>query len=86
MDEQPRPDSGSGWTAGKVIAVVLGFLGMAGFGVCSLCGIVISIDSQYADGFVWFLTILGIGLTALCTWLVVTMFRKAREERDRNNP
>jgi hypothetical protein len=84
MDENPR-QGGSGWTAGKVLGVIVGLIGMVGFGVCSLCGMVF-IGSQYSDGSVWFLTILGIVLTMLSLWLVIAMFRKARNERDRNLP
>ena len=84
MDESPRP-GGSGWTAGKVIGVIIGLLGMVWFGLCSLCGIVF-LGSEYSDASVLFLTILGVALTLLCLWLVVTMFLKARNERDRNLP
>jgi hypothetical protein len=86
VDEQSKPEGGSGWTFGRVVGLLVGLLGMAGFGVCSLCGIVVSLDGKYFDGFLLMLIILGLGLCALCCWLVVTMFRRAREERERNNP
>lgn len=80
MDENPQPP-GSGWTFGKIVGAVLGIIGMVGFGVCTLCGTVIAFD--YSD--VWILVLGGAAMTALCTWLVMTMFRKAREAREGNN-
>jgi cytochrome c biogenesis protein CcdA len=73
MDESP-----SGWSFLKVVGVVLGLIGMVGFGVCTLCGVVLSFE--YND--IWFLVLGGAVLTALSTWLVMSMFRKAREARE----
>jgi hypothetical protein len=73
---------GSGWTVGKVLAVVFGLISMVGFGFCSLCGVVLSIGS-YADAGVWLLTAAGAVLAALSGWLVVATFRKVREQRER---
>jgi hypothetical protein len=85
MDERPRPAGGSGWTLGKVVGVVMGLLGMVGAGVCSLCGFAY-IESSHSDTSIfWVLTLLGVLLTALNGWRVITIFRKVREERDRDN-
>jgi hypothetical protein len=81
VNENPEPTSG--WTFGKVIGVIVGLIGMVGFGVCTLCGTFIAFGA-YGDGEVWFMVLCGAGLTALSTWLVMTMFRKVREARELN--
>ena len=79
MQEPGRNESG--WSFLKVLGVVVGLMGMAGFGLCSLFGLMFAVGgSSEVIG----LVLLGIGLTALSAWLVATMFRKAREERERN--
>lgn len=85
MHEDPQQPPESGWSVGKVVLVVLGLIGMVGFGVCTLCGTVIAFDM--GDSEIWIMVLGGAAMTALCTWLVVTMFRKAREARENNrNP
>lgn len=83
MHEDPYQPPESGWSVGKVIAVILGLIGMVGFGVCTLCGVVFGLDM--GDGEIWLLTLAGAAMTALSTWLVTTMFRKAREARERGS-
>jgi len=83
MHEDPQRPPESGWSVGKVLAVVLGLIGMVGFGVCTLCGTVIASDSH--DSEIWIMVLLGAVMTALSTWLVMAMFRKAREARERND-
>ena len=83
MHEDPQRPPESGWSVGKVLAVVLGLIGMVGFGVCTLCGTVAAFDMH--DSEIWILVLGGAAMTALSTWLVVAMFRKAREARERNN-
>jgi hypothetical protein len=70
---------------GKVLGVIVGLIGMVGFGVCSLCGMVF-VGSSHADATVVFLTVLGVVLTLLSVWLVVAMFRNARAVRERGRP
>ena len=82
MHEDPRQSPESGWSVGKVIGVVLGLIGMVGFGVCTLCGVVINFDTH--DSGIWILVLGGAAMTALCTWFVMSMFRKAREARERS--
>jgi len=79
MDENPQPGE-SGWTFGKVVGAVLGLIGMVGFGVCSLCGLVIGLTDNL--GGLWMLVLGGAVLSSLFGWLMVTMFSKAREERE----
>ena len=78
MDESPRPHSG--WSFAKVIGVIVGLIGMVGFGLCSLCGMIVGIGGGLGE--FWFLVVAGMAMTALSVWLVVTMFRKAREKRE----
>jgi hypothetical protein len=73
-------ESPSGWSFGKVVGVIVGLIGMAGFGVCTLCGLFIGINDDFRDFGIWVLA--GGVLTALSVWLVTAMFRKAREERE----
>ena len=78
-DNQNQEPTTSGWTFGKVIGLLLGIIGMIGFGLCTLCGLAFATSG---DADVWFLTLLGAGMTALSIWLVRTMIRKAREDRE----
>lgn len=39
----PAPDGG-GWTIAKGLAMALAVLGMAGFGLCALCGVALSVE------------------------------------------
>lgn len=85
MDENPEPTT-SGWTFGKVIGLILGIIGMVGFGVCTLCGLAF-FSGEGSD--VWGLILAGAVMTALSVWLMLTMIRKAREAREgrnRNHP
>ena len=72
MDENPEPTSG--WTFGKVIGLLLGLVGMIGFGFCTLCGLMIA----GSDGSVWPWIIAGMVMTALSVWLVRAMINKSR--------
>lgn len=78
-----EPERGSsGWTAAKILGLIVGLIGMVGFGICSICGLVIVPDMR--DGGIMMLVLLGAGLSVLSGWLVATMVRKAREDRERN--
>lgn len=83
-----NPESGpSGWTFFKVIGVILGVLGMVGFGLCTLCGVVIGLNDDFGDFWVWVLA--GAVMTGLSFWLVRTIVDKVREAREaanRNDP
>lgn len=83
MDDDPQRPGPSGWSFGKVVGMALGIIGMVGFGVCTLCGVVISFDGNM--GGIWPFVLAGAFMTGLSVWLIRTMLRKAREARD-NNP
>ena len=70
---------GGGWTIGRIIGLIIGLLGMGGFGFCSLCGLVLSSDSGGDVGVVLMFVVPGIGLTILFGLLVRTMIRGARK-------
>jgi predicted phage tail protein len=76
VDQNPEPAT-SGWTFGKVVGLILGIIGMVGFGVCTLCGLAFF----SSDGSVWVLILAGALMTTLSVWLMLTMIRKAREGR-----
>ena len=78
MVEYPGPQGPSGWSFAKVIGVILGLIGMVGFGLCTLCGLVFA----GSDSEIWVWVIAGAVMTFLSVWLMVTMVRKAREERE----
>jgi hypothetical protein len=70
---------GGGWTPLKVIGVIVGLLGIAGFGLCSLCGFVLA----SGDRDILWLALLGAGIAGLFVWMVVAIFRAARRDRER---
>jgi hypothetical protein len=80
--DDPSRSGTSGWTFFKVIGVLLGVLGMVGFGLCTLCGVAVSFDGGLGDLWIWVFA--GAVMTGLSCWLVFAMFRKARETRDAN--
>ena len=71
-------EEGSGWTFLKVIGVIFGLLGLVGFGLCSLCGFALGGH----DRDVIFLAVLGAVLAALCLWMVIAIFQRARKDRE----
>ena len=82
MDENQRP-TGSGWDLPKVLGVILGIIGMIGFGLCTFCGLLIG--SAYGEG-VNSIALWGGGMTVLSIWLIIAMVRKARQARTRIDP
>ena len=79
---EPNPGSGSegGWNAARILGMIVGVIGMVGFGVCSLCGIVIGMGDSRWWGAVAAFTIPGIILTALFFWLIRTVLRRANRK------
>ena len=69
---------GSGWTILKVLGVIVGLIGLAGFGLCSVFGFAIGVRDPLVLG----LTLLGVGLAFASGYLVVSMFRSARRARE----
>ena len=78
----PGPDSGGGgWSAGKVLGLIVGLLGMAGFGFCGLCGIVLSLNSGGSEtGFILTCGIAGVVVASVFFLLVRGMIRSARRK------
>lgn len=76
MNEPVAPQS-SGWTFWKVLGLIVGLLGLAGFGFCSLCGLYMGL----ADHRLWvpvaMFTVPGLLLTWFFFWLVRKMMRMA---------
>jgi len=81
VDNEPQSGT-SGWTFFKVIGVLLGLLGMVGFGLCTLCGLAFA----GSDSGIWIWVLMGAGMTALSLWLVIAMISKARADRNRGSP
>ena len=69
---------GSGWSVLKVLGVIIGLIGLAGFGLCSVFGFAFGIRDPLVLG----LTLIGVGLATASGYLVVAMFRSARRARD----
>ncbi len=80
MDE-PRQGSGGGWTATRIIGLVIGAFGMAGFGLCSLCGIAISTSSRDGGGILLMFVLPGLVITFLFFLLIRAVARRARGDR-----
>lgn len=77
MGELEQPP-GSGWTAAKVIGLIVGLLGMIGFGVCSLCGLAMSFQSRgELFSVILMFSVPGLILAVLCFLLVRKMIRSA---------
>ena len=76
MGELEQPP-GAGWTAAKVIGLIVGLLGMIGFGVCSLCGLAMGFQSPDVLGTVLIFAVPGLILAVLCFLLVRKMIRSA---------
>jgi tellurite resistance protein TehA-like permease len=67
-----------GWTIGRILGLIIGLLGMAGFGLCSLCGIVLGAGSPGDMAMVMAFVLPGLGLTFLFFLLARAMIRKVR--------
>ena len=72
-------ESDGGWTFGRILGLIVGLLGMGGFGFCSLCGLVVGTTTR--DMFVAVLpfAIPGLGVAFLFFLLVRAMVRRARK-------
>ena len=66
---------GGGWTFLKVLGMVVGVLGLVGFGLCTLCG-GFFVFGGMSEATPYFL--LGLLMTGLCIWMVVAIVRSAR--------
>ncbi len=77
-------EPGGGWSAGRILGLFVGLIGMAGFGLCSLWGIVITGREMAREWDPTGLAMLayiapGLGLTALSFLLVRAMIRRSRK-------
>jgi hypothetical protein len=72
------PEGGGGWTFLRVVGVIVGLLGMVGFGLCSLCGFFFGLE----DMGIFLLALLGAGIAVLFGWMVTVIARAARRDRD----
>lgn len=69
----PAGGGGGGWTFLKVVGVAFGVIAMLGFGLCSLCGLVLGFGGGFRDIGV-FLAYSIPGL--LLAWLAFLLVRK----------
>jgi hypothetical protein len=72
-------ESDGGWTPGRVIGLIVGLIGMGGFGFCSLCGLVLGAGNSSLWSTVLMFSVPGLGLTFLFFLLVRAMIRRARK-------
>lgn len=71
--------SGGGWTFFKVLGFILGVIGMVGFGLCSLSGIVVMVADGFSGALDYLVFIVpGLLLTWLFFLMVRAIFRSAR--------
>lgn len=78
-----EPESGSdgGWSVGKVLGLVVGLLGMAGFGFCGLCGIVLGMGSGGSEmSFILTCGVAGLVVAGVFFLLVRAIIRSARRK------
>jgi len=75
------PGSEGGWNGARVLGMIVGVIGMVGFGVCSLCGLVIgtSDNGRYWEAAAVFVGI-GIVLTFLFFLIVRAVLRRVRRK------
>ncbi len=76
-------NSSSGWTIGRILGLIIGLVGMAGFGLCSLWGITLTGSALFENWDPTALALLvyvapGVGLTFVSFLLVRAMVRRAR--------
>jgi H+/Cl- antiporter ClcA len=72
-----------GWTFGRILGLIVGLVGLAGFGLCSLWGITVTGSALLENRDPTALALLayvapGVGLTLLSFLLVRAMIRRAR--------
>jgi biotin transporter BioY len=78
---EPNPGaSDGGWNAARVLGMIVGILGMVGFGFCSLCGLAFGISDSKLWGAVLMFSIPGLILAVLFFLLVRTVVRRARRK------
>ena len=66
-------ESASGWTFGKILGLIVGVVGMAGFGLCSSAGLILGVTS---GGLTEPLVLLFVVLGFLLTWQFFLLARR----------
>jgi biotin transporter BioY len=77
---EPNPGIEGGWNAARVLGMIVGIIGMAGFGFCSLCGLVFGVSDSKLWGIVLMFSIPGLILAVLFFFLVRTVVRRVRRK------
>jgi hypothetical protein len=67
----PEQGSSGGWSVGKVLGIVVALLGMAGFGFCGLCGLVLGVANLGDSGTAIFVICGAIGLVIAAGFLLI---------------
>ena len=75
MSPAPRQ---SDWTAGKILGLIVGGVGLVGFGTCSLCGLVMGVSDTTLLTTVLMFAVPGLIVAYLCFLLARKMVRLAR--------
>ena len=83
MSPVPRQ---SDWTAGKILGLIVGMVGLVGFGTCSLCGLVMGVSDTTMLTTVLMFAAPGLIVAYLCFLLVRKMMRLARSPEDKAPP
>lgn len=78
-DSRPRA---TGWSLPKALGLVVGVVGMAGFGFCSLCGLAVGAQSREMIGVALLFAVPGLAIAVLCFLLARKMVRLARAPRE----
>lgn len=67
----PAPEGG--WTAVKAVALVISLIAMAGFGLCALCGVALSIEDLTTNSRIEIWP-LALGLSAIGGAAAIALF------------
>ena len=81
----PHPPEDAGWTAGKIVAIVLALLGLVAGSFFGLCSVYVATGTS-GGGIVTFalLAIAGFGVAAACLVTIVRVIAKARGKTRRD--
>jgi len=80
MNDWPASEP-SGWNFARAAGLVVGIVAMAGFGFCSLCGLVLGVATPDLLLTVLVFAVPGLALAAGGFWLAHKMLRLARGRR-----
>jgi biotin transporter BioY len=77
---EPNPAPEGGWNAARVLGMIVGLIGMVGFGFCSLCGLAFGVSDSKLWGAVLMFSIPGLMFAVLFFFLVRTVIRRVRRK------